>query len=249
MPEILKSKALIINAIRWHETSKIVTLYAREWGKIKVIARGALRPKNPFGGKLEALNLVEAIISSKDSRELQILTQADVFENFSKMRMQIEKLPYALAILELLNLSLEEHQPDTVFFDYCEKMLTAIPSAKNPKILLWYFLLKLSSFLGFKPNLDLCSFCQTTSFKAPVSFIPQKGAIICGDCAGGIQSANQLKAEEISFLQILQKYPHRKIAGLVLPEGVKKDFTSLLLDYLNMHIERNIVLKSLDLLI
>ena len=249
MPEILKSKALIINAIRWHETSKIVTLYAREWGKIKVIARGALRPKSSFGGKLESLNLIEAIISSKESRELQILTQADVLENFTQIRLQMERLPYALAILELLNLSLEEHQADALFFDFCEKMLSAIEISAAPTTVLWYFLLKLSSFLGFKPNLDACNFCKTTSFKGPLSFLPQKGVLVCGDCSAATPSANLLQTDEISFLQILQRYPHRKIAGLTLPEGLKKDFTPLLLDYLNVHIERNIVLKSLDLLI
>ncbi|HHJ52190.1 MAG TPA: hypothetical protein ENJ89_03250, partial [Caldithrix abyssi] len=51
-----KSNAIILSAIRWHDSSKIITLYAREWGKIKVIAKGALRRTSPFGGKLETLN-------------------------------------------------------------------------------------------------------------------------------------------------------------------------------------------------
>jgi len=249
MPELLKSKALLLSAIRWHETSKIITLYAREWGKIKVIARGALRPQSPFSGKLETLNLVEAVISSKESRELQILTQVDVLEAFTPIRLQMEHLPYALAILELLDQVLEEGHQDAVFFDFCQRMLSAIAASKNSKIILWYFLLKLSSALGFKPNLDLCGFCRSRSFTGPVSFVAGKGMILCRTCAASDPAAIRLQNDELSFLQRLQKYPHRKIGRFTLPEGLDRDFTALLLNYLNLHIERHITLKALDLLI
>ena len=58
MAELIKSDAIILHSIRWQESSKIVTVYSREWGKIGLIARGALRPKSPFAGSLESLNYV-----------------------------------------------------------------------------------------------------------------------------------------------------------------------------------------------
>ncbi|HQU71220.1 MAG TPA: recombination protein O N-terminal domain-containing protein, partial [Calditrichia bacterium] len=55
MSEVLKTEALILGALRWRESSKIVHLYTRELGAVSVIAKGALRPKSPFRGALEAL--------------------------------------------------------------------------------------------------------------------------------------------------------------------------------------------------
>jgi len=249
MPGIVKTKALVINALRWHESSKIVTLYSRELGKIKVIARGALRPKSPFGGMLETMNLIEAVISSKQSRELQILTEAALVNPFSQIRLQLDKLPYALSILELINQTIEERQADEIFFDFSARLLEAAADSENPEIILWYFLLKLSSFLGFKPNISECSFCKNTSLDGRVYFNPWDGEIICGQCTSNMPAAFSLKQNELAVLQILQKYPYKKIHEFKLPAGINKNFTSILLDYLNLHIERNIVLKSLELLI
>ena len=163
MASIEKSSCIILRSIRWQESSKIVTVYAREWGKTGIIAKGALRPKSVFSGKLESLNLVEAIISHKDSRQLQILTDLQVLHSFSRLRLKPDHLAYSLAILELLDHTLEEHQSDPLFFDFSETMLRRLEITERPEVVFWYYILKLSSFLGFRPQLQTCHFCGSGS--------------------------------------------------------------------------------------
>ncbi|MBD3223866.1 MAG: DNA repair protein RecO, partial [Caldithrix sp.] len=100
MSLLIKTKAIVLGSIRWQESSKIVTLFTRESGKIKVIARGALRNKSPFAGQLQTLNFGHAIFSEKTTRTLQILTAFDAEDNFNTLRLDLRRLPYALAILE-----------------------------------------------------------------------------------------------------------------------------------------------------
>jgi len=249
MAEMIKTKALVIHSIRWHETSKIVTLFSREFGLIKAIARGVFRKNSPLAGRLETLNLILAIISFKETRELQIITTADLLESFPSIKSDWQRLPYALAILELIQKVIHPAHKDEVFFDFVVQMIRAISLTKTPLVVLWYFLLKLSSYLGFKPDLDQCSICQKKNFKDGVFFILQKGGLVCMDCAN--QALHQLKLTEydLSFLQKLQTFPYKKIHELDTKFGFSVDFTTMLLQYLNVHLGHPLRLESLKMIL
>ena len=60
MTKTIKTEALVIHGMRWSDTSKIIHLFTSEKGYIKLIARGAMKPKSPFRGVLENLNHIEA---------------------------------------------------------------------------------------------------------------------------------------------------------------------------------------------
>ena len=52
---VIQSDAIVLSAIRYSETSKIVRLATRDHGVISAIAKGASRPKSRFGGALNSL--------------------------------------------------------------------------------------------------------------------------------------------------------------------------------------------------
>jgi DNA repair protein RecO (recombination protein O) len=249
LPELHKTAAFVLGSIRWQESSKIVSLYSRELGKIKVIARGALKPKSPFGGKLEALSLTEVVIAIKQGRSLQILTQADLLEPFNMIRQDLSKLPYALAMLEVINQTLDELHPDTVFFDFCLELFDSINRVKIPELVFCYFLLKLSSYLGFKPALEACSSCQKSPPETPVNFVLEKGVVYCHNCMNASVVSVILHEAEWRFVQQLQKHPHRRLEEFQLPLPQSRNITSLLIDFLNYHLDRKLCINALEFLL
>ena len=249
MPKLLKSEAIILDTIRWKESSKIVTLFSREWGIIKVIARGVYRNKSAFAGKLESLNRIKAIINSRPSRSLQILTEVDTVDSFNDIRLDLDRLLYALAILELIHQTIRESHSDTVFFDFTVVLLDAIKSTNNPAIILIYFMLKLVSFLGFKPNFDRCQVCENEPSSEYAFLSMENGTIYCHDCAEGTALLRKIELKDLITLKQLQKYHHRKISKFELNDLPTQHFINLLIDYLNFHTEANIVVKSLSMLI
>ena len=247
MAELVKSQALVLQSIRWHETSKIVTLYTRQFGLIKAIARGVFRKNNPLAGRLETLNLIWVVISFKETRELQIITAADLIDTFQPLKSDLDRLPYALSILELVQKLLQPAHRDEIFFDFIVQMIRAMVLTKYPLVVLWYFLLKLSSYLGFKPDLDYCSICHKKDFTNGAYFILQKGGLVCMDCANHDLHQLKLSEHDLAFLQKLQTFPHKKIHELETKFGFSVDFTALLLQYLNIHVGHRIHLEALRL--
>ena len=90
-----KSEAIILKTQRLGETSKILTLYSRKFGKMKVVAKGSRGLKSRFFGTLEPLNHIAIVYYFKETRELQLLSQADIIHAFVNLKDNLEK--YSLA--------------------------------------------------------------------------------------------------------------------------------------------------------
>ena len=71
-----KATAIVMRTIDWSETSSIVTLFTREFGKISGLAKGARRPKGPFESALDLLALCRIVFLRKSSDALDLLTEA-----------------------------------------------------------------------------------------------------------------------------------------------------------------------------
>lgn len=249
MPNIIKTKALVLNSIRWKDSSKIVTLFTADHGKIKVIARGALRNKSIFGGNLESLNYAEVIINVKSSRSLQILTDIDIIDSFNNLKMQYDRLPYALTILEIIQQIFEDEFNDEIFFNFIIELLQALSKITKPEIILWYFLLKLSSYLGFKPVLSHCAACKKTDFSDFITLSIENGHIYCRNCQSHTLFSEQLNLHSLAILQKLQNYPHKKMAEFTISTNTNDNITRLLIKYLDYHLDKHLTLRSLQLLI
>ena len=112
----------------------------------------------------------------------------------------------------------------------------------------WYFLLKLVSYLGFRPQLRKCQICETEAPQGNLRFNFSHGAIICSDCAANSYGGMKLRNPDWQYLWKLQAHPHQKLDEFTGSRHSGYNFTPLLLEYLNFHIEKNLVLKSLQLL-
>ena len=247
--KIIKTSALVLKSINWGETSKIVSLYTREQGIMNVIAKGARRHNSPYTGILETLNLVEAIIYFNASRELQNLGQTGLENNFVAIRSSLEKTAYALAVLELIILLIQPKEGDEIFYDFVYAMLVEIGQSPHPVIVFWYFILKLTSYLGFKPQFGTCHACTAALKTSPAFFHFKDGAMYCQKCAADLANCYQLEDKYYHFFSLLQNTAHKHLDTItVYPEPASK-CTDFLLKYLRFHTDQPITIKSLQLLV
>ena len=89
---IQKVEAVVLRSMNYQESSKILTIYTRESGTMGVLVKGARRAKSKFGASLEPLAHINAIVYVKESRELQLLTDAELLSSFPKTQEEFDKL-------------------------------------------------------------------------------------------------------------------------------------------------------------
>lgn len=247
MSQILKTPALVLHGIRWSESSKIVHLFTSERGFVKVIARGALRPKSPFRGILENLNQVEVILNIKEGRGLQHLSQASLLNAFSGIRENLEATAVAYAICELLRSTVRENEPSQPLFQFSIQLLEELNSSLPAPVLLFLirYLLHLSHFLGFGWNLHQCGVCKKPLQKFPVRADIVNGSIYCPSCAPHVQTKTvPLSSTQWRLLESL----HQASPSLPWPTEIAfSPLINLLLSHLSYHTDQNLQLKSLKL--
>src|ERR1700681_804736 len=97
-----KALALVLRTTDWSETSRIATLWTREFGKVRVLAKGGRRLKSNFESALDLLTVCSIVLLRKSSGGLDLLTEARVVERFSPLRQHLPALYAGYYVAELL---------------------------------------------------------------------------------------------------------------------------------------------------
>ena len=230
-----KTEAIVLKSQRQGETSKILTLYTRSFGKLTVIAKGARSMRSKFGGSLEPLNYISIVFYEKETREIQLLSQADIVEFFADIKLSVEKTALAMAVCELVNNLTIGIEPNPSLFKLHLEALKAMNQNENPMNVLRAFQVKLLNILGFRPDFTTCSKCKNKK-QGGVAFDITQGSFICEAChkqaAGMILSADSFHA-----LRSFQRDSLASLNGLLISEPSCQQVDGFIAAYFKYHIE------------
>ncbi|MFH1049660.1 MAG: DNA repair protein RecO [bacterium] len=147
---IVKTEAIVLNSFKYGESSKIITLYTKDFGKIKVIAKGARKAKNKFGSSLDPLSYCQICFYKKPSTELYLLSDAEHVVPLRKIQDSYYHLSAGLIIAEAINITQDVNEVNQELFALSTKVLKFLNEIpKSPFSVSSYFLIKLSENIGF----------------------------------------------------------------------------------------------------
>ena len=112
-----KAQALVLRTTDWSETSRIATLWTREMGKVRVLAKGGRRLKSAFESALDLLTVCDIVLLRKSSGSLDLLTEAQVVRRFPRLRTDLAALHAAYYVAELLSEWTEDYDPHPNLYD------------------------------------------------------------------------------------------------------------------------------------
>lgn len=154
---IITDEAIILHSRKFSETSKILTVYALQHGKMSLLAKGARNPKSKFGATLEALNHSSLTIYKKPQRDLHLLSKAETRVPLRRLAEDYDRLIIGLAIAELISVTQEPEEANTAIFRLlCSTLELLNMASGNEYALLTAFQIQLSTIMGFAPNFSVC---------------------------------------------------------------------------------------------
>ncbi|MBS1984424.1 MAG: DNA repair protein RecO [Bdellovibrionales bacterium] len=154
----VEAPALVLAAIRYQESGKIVHLMTPDWGKIHVYAAGAQNSRRRFGPALEPFSFIQAQVHfSRDAlaREgsMSQILKADLRDAFLHFRTHSELLETGVFAVRLVDDFLPEGQADAVVFRTLGRFLRGCAQLSDPKTQApwarWAFWSWMSRHLGF----------------------------------------------------------------------------------------------------
>lgn len=175
---VLSSEAVVLRTWPVHEADLIVSLFTRDYGRLKGTAKSALKSRKRFGGALEPMTLARAFFAERPRQELVRLDQLEIIR--SPLAAPVD--PVRAAVLsfyaELLDQVLPERDPQDAVYRLLVSVLE-VTTVEQPWMPLTYFQLWMTRLMGLLPDLSHCTACGEALHAAETAFSPYIDGLYC----------------------------------------------------------------------
>ncbi|MFO0807949.1 MAG: DNA repair protein RecO [Gemmataceae bacterium] len=199
-----RATALVVRTTDWSESSRIATLWSREFGKLRVLAKGGRRLKSNFEVALDLLTVCSIVLIRKQSGGLDLLTEALAIERFPSLRTNLPALYAAYYVAELLAEGTEDDDPHPVLFDATLVALRELGEA-GPlagQRIAAYELTWLNE-VGYSPTLDSCAACGG-NVDDRLTFCALAGGVVCAACEPYQRERQTLSPAALEMLRLVR---------------------------------------------
>ncbi len=251
----LKTEAVVLRRYPFGESSQVLSLMTRDYGRLRVLAKGAHRPKSSFGGPLDLAQRIEAVYWPKPPGQLDLLTASDLIEGYPGLRRSWRRITAACCALELVDGLSPEGDPLPGVYELLVRLLEAAASASpaaDPDLALLRFGARLLQETGFFPRTSVCALCQKPLPLVPgrvdpstrpgaggpaprIPFSARHGGTLCPSCPGRDGSRLFAGAGTLALLEVFGRGPEAR-AETVRPAPEQADQLRALLNYLFAHL-------------
>lgn len=239
-PMIQQTEAIVLGARRFSESSKIVTLYTRESGRMGVMARGAMRPKNKFGASLQPLSYISAVIYIKEGRELQNISAAESVRRFPGLWGNLERMATGLEIVELVNASVHgEDRNEALFLSIVEGLGGLNDEHNDPALLSLWFMNRLAESLGYAVRTEGCGVCDEEASVAEEGGVVYSIPVGAPLCAEHREAAGYrvIARDSFSLLRDLTACEARDAGKLKVERKAAMELRDVLSSFLRYHVD------------
>jgi len=235
-----RDQAIVLRTQKLGEADRIITLFTREHGRIKAVAKGVRRTKSRWGARLEPTSHVDLQLYT--GKSLDTVTQAVSIEHFGdRLSEDYQKWTIASAILEAAErFTTHEHEPALQQYLLLVGALKALAyDTYDSSLILDAFLLRSLAVAGYAPALINCSVCDLPGPHKYFSLVG--GGSVCDGCKPS--AAATPAPETLSLMQQLLSSDWEQAVDSELRH--QREASGLIAAYLQWHLERG--LRSLPL--
>ena len=153
---LTKTQAIVLHAIKYGETRLIVDMFTKTFGRQAFIVSIPKTPKGKVKKQFfQPLTILEIETDIRPKLQLQKLHDVRLAEPFASIPFEPDKLAIALFVAEFLYYALRSEQRNELLYDYLEHSIMWL-DGQQERFANFHlvFLLRLTRFLGFYPNLD-----------------------------------------------------------------------------------------------
>ncbi len=229
-----KTLALVLRSVEFSESSSVVTLFTRDFGKIRGLAKGARRPKSPFESALDLLSLCRLVFLRKSSDALDLLTEAKLERRFRPANGDLSNLYAGYYVAELLSELTDDSDPHPDLFDAAVATLARLAEGSGQTdVVLLRFEMTALRILGHEPALLVCAECgNPLPTTGRVAFGQLAGGALCARCRPGKRQIVSITAAALSKLEELSRERNERWQEISLDRPRVGELRGLMNQYL-----------------
>lgn len=238
-----QSEAIILRNYPIREADLLVTFFTREEGKLRGIARSAMKSKRRFSGSLEPLSHVLAYYDIKQGQDLSRLDSCDVLQSPLSDAVDYPRLVALEYIGEALDQLLPDHEPHDDVFRLALAVLQKI-RVGSIWMPLTYFDLWIVRLIGLLPDLTTCLDCGLDLGGIKAYFHPSSDGLMCASHKS--MASSEMSVESRTLAREMFRFP---VATFMeersFPRKKGADLRKFLGQRIERHIEKKLVTSTM----
>jgi len=191
-----RTLGFILKKVDRGETNQLFTIFTKDFGKLEILGKAIrkISSKLRLGTELFYLSEIEFI----QGKAYKTLTDVILIENFPILKKDLERLPIAYRISEVLDNLIKGQEADEKIWNLLLETFKRLNNytlyPKTYTLIYYYFLWNLLSILGYQPELYNCSLCQKKLLPEKLYLNRKEGGIICQSCFKKLKSVEEDKS-------------------------------------------------------
>ncbi len=231
---IINTNAIVLSKIKYRDNDLIVKCYTQQLGLVSVILRGVLKSKRgqSKSAYYQPLSLLQLVIDYKNNRSLQSVKEAKLNHLYTSLHTNVLKGSIVMFLTEVLSDALREEEQNEILFSYLETTLQWLDAHSEYSNFHLLFLLNLTKYLGFYPDLKNIEFNYFNLSDGKFEKQPESKYSITGE---NLSLLKQLLGTTFDALSLV------KVNG-----KQRQSFLSMILLYFELHLGSFRTPKSLQ---
>ena len=238
-------EVVVLRAQPLGEADRILTLFGRERGKVRAVARGVRRTSSKFGARLEPFAVADVQLYTRDPRErsgLETVTQAVTVHSFANgLVADYEAYAAASAMVEAAERLVDAEPAPQQWVLLVGALRELARGERDARSALDAYLLRALALAGWAPSFAECARCGAPGPHARISYAA--GGAVCESCARAVGATRAADTDTLRHLWALLA-GNRRVADAAPPE-VRERASRIVAGYLEHHFERG--LRSLPI--
>ena len=223
-----KLSGFIIKRTNFGESDKILTLFTKEEGKIKVIAKGTRKMKSKFSGHTELMSKANFVISK--GKTFGIVTEVDLEENFVGLNLNLKNLKNLYFIIEVIEKSLPEKYPAPELFKLYNDCFYGYKKTGKDELIKLYFISHFLRISGQFPHIKRCVKCS----ERPIGkyfFSNMACGVLDINCSKIFPDRKQVDRDFLKLWKYISEESIENISRINIPNKLFKETTSTANNY------------------
>jgi DNA repair protein RecO (recombination protein O) len=235
----IRVEAIVLRHNDYGEADRLLTLYTRQLGKTRAIAKGARKLTSRKAGHIEPFTHVQLQLAK--GRELLIVTQADTVDAYLPLREDLVLTSHASYVMELLDrFTYEDETENPTLFRLLAETLARLATKTDAWLAIRYYEMRLLDGLGFRPQLFECVNCGREIQAEDQYFSFTAGGAICPSCGQGLPNLTGITVDELKYLRHFQRSTYREAARARPDTEVQRKVEALMQGYFTYLLEREL---------
>lgn len=231
---LYRTEAVILTDSDLGDQDKVITLFSKNYGKVKAVAKGARRLKSRFSPAIQMLSYVTAVLYESKRTAMDTLNECEINSSFLGIRKDLLRLAYGYYVAELMMKFVQGSETPRFLFDLLLKTLFSLEKISKQSLpaLIHSFELKILSILGYRPFLEGCIDCGRPIKKCnTLYFSGYEGGILCPSCSKD-KAKKAISHKVVQWMSFLLTASLGKVVQVKLTQDLRRELELIPQDYI-----------------